>query len=147
MSQKSLIYLDFGVTVKIFLRSIAISLSLCFALQSYFNGFHTNTHFKAIFATCLFVASLQVILAFVNHFKPWITRVLVDRHLLWMFEVFLDFFSLSIALLNGSIALNRCGSSTPVQPCYHTLMRLPLVGCTTVGSICLCIFVLTLMAK
>jgi hypothetical protein len=26
-------------------------------------------------------------------------------------------------------------------------MRLPLVGCTTVGSICLCIFVLTLMAK
>ena len=136
------LYVDLGTQLKTFLRAFTIGIALAMALQQLTNGFKNNTHFRSIYATCLFVAGCQTILAICVG-----CRHLIGRSVLFMIELFLDFFSFAIASLIGAIATARCESDSPVKPCYHAIMKAPLIGCAFVGSMCFLIFFLTLLRK
>ena len=141
-AEKKQLYIDLGTSFKSLLRSITIAMAFSYALQQYTNGFQHNTHFKAIFVAGIFVCSVQTIVLFLTF-----VRHLIDRNLLFMLELFLDFFSFAIAGSIGSFATARCEFDTPVKPCYHAIMRAPLIGTTAVGTLLLLIFTLTLLKK
>lgn len=136
------LHVDVGTQFKTFLRAMTIGLAVAYALQQSNNGFQHNTHFRSIYVTCLFVAGCQTVLGFFVG-----ARHLFSRNLLFMIELFLDFFSFAIATLIGSIATARCEQDSPVKPCFHAIMRAPLIGCTIVGTMSLFIFTLTLLRK
>lgn len=141
ISNKQL-YVDIGMILKNGLRSITIGLAIAYAMQQEYNGFRHNTHFHSIYVTCIFVATMQSIVGIFVIFRNFFYR-----NILFMIELFVDFFSFAIAALIGSIATARCEMDTPVKPCYHALMRAPLIGCTVIGTLCFVIFTLTMLKK
>jgi hypothetical protein len=141
-NQHKQLYIDVGTQIKTFLRGLTLTMSLSYALVAYYNGFQHNTHFRAVYSTCLFVAVLQTILILFG-----ILRKYLETNLFFMFELFLDFFSFAISALIGSIATARCEFDSPVKPCYHSIMRAPIIGCTIVGTLSLVLFTLTMFKK
>jgi hypothetical protein len=70
VADRKQIYIDVGSSVKTLIRSMTIAMGISFAIQQYINEFQHNTHFKAIYATCLFAS-------------PWENKAFIASHPTW----------------------------------------------------------------
>lgn len=148
VSQK--IYYDVGVSIKSTLRGIIIGMCSVGGILQHYNNltFPNYTYYRVIYASLWFTAATQLLtMLLAQQMLPRFIDKYFDKYIKWMFELFLDFFSMAITLLSGAIVIKNCPRDTPVQQCFYTIFQLPMIATWFAGLLLFFVFVLTLIRK